>query len=182
MRRSFSLLVGTSILALLVGPNVATAQDAEDAEQPPPIVVSGTLDCGTGGAADPSAAPDASGVPADAVATVHEWSASDPRLSGDAAYTGRWQLYEPPAEDAAASASAVYEIVNEGGAWLCETSRPEGTSSAPEPGEQHTLVFTGEGAYAGMTAYLHVDWSQAPYAFTGLIIEGDEPAYAEPQG
>ena len=59
---------------------------------------------------------------------------------------------------------SVYEIVNDGGHWLCETSRAVAPGDAPGA---HTLVFNGEGDYEGMTAYLNVDWSQTPFAFTG---------------
>ena len=75
--------------------------------------------------------------------------------------------------------AAVYEIVNEGGHWLCEASRAVAPGDAPGA---HTLVFNGEGDYEGMTAYLDVDWSQAPFAFTGVILPGEAPPYAEPQG
>ena len=63
----------------------------------------------------------------DGVVHLHRWAASDPRLSGEATYSGRWQLYDEPAEesgDPAASDAALYAIVNEGGSWLCEASRP----------------------------------------------------------
>ncbi len=82
--------------------------------------------------------------------------------------------------DPAASDAALYSIVNEGGSWLCEASR-----AAEQPisdGDRHTLVFNGEGEYEGLTAYLTIDWSQAPYVFSGLILPGEEPPYAEPQG
>ena len=114
------------------------------------------------------------------VVNVHRWQASDARLGGEATYTGQWQLYEPPAEDSGTGGdAAVYEIVNEGGHWLCEASRALTPGDAPGA---HTLVFNGEGDYEGMTAYLDVDWSQAPFAFTGVILPGEAPPYAEPQG
>jgi hypothetical protein len=149
---------------------------AQETEEPTaagaPIVVTGTLDCDADAATD--------GLP---VVSVHEWAASDPRLSGEATYSGRWQLYDEPQEesgDPAATDAALYSIVNEGGSWLCEASR------APEQpisdGDRHTLVFNGEGEYEGLTAYLTIDWRQAPYVFSGLILPGEEPPYAEPQG
>jgi hypothetical protein len=179
MRRSFHPLIGMIVLVLIGGASVATAQETEDATPvSEPVVVSGTLEClsdvpaGEASAADPSLGTD--------VVNVHRWQASDARLGGEATYTGQWQLYEEPSEDSGAgTGSTAYEIVNDGGQWLCEHSR------VLTPGDatgSHTLVFHGQGEYEGMTAYLNVDWSQSPYAFTGLILPGEEPAYAEPQG
>jgi hypothetical protein len=172
MRTMRLSLAGTIILALLGGTSIAFAQEAEDGEAATsPVVVSGTLECL---GEEPAQ---------DAVVNLHQWQASDPRLEGAATYAGRWLVYGEPAEDRGDSSTArdaaLYAIVNDGGQWLCETSR---LPDPMVPSEQHTLVFSGQGEYEGMTAYLHIDWSEAPYAFTGLILPGDEPPYAEPQG
>jgi hypothetical protein len=185
MRSSLRALSGT-ILALVAGASLgAAAVQAQEAEAsaPPgaPVVVSGTLEC-LGEAPGASPAAGESVAPAEARVTLHEWVASDSRLSGEVSYNGTWHLYGEPQEDRGTDAArdqAVYAIVNEGGAWMCQASRlPDPTV----PSEEHTLVFDGQGDYAGMTAYLHIDWSKAPYAFTGLILPGGEPPYAEPQG
>jgi hypothetical protein len=182
MRTVLRLLIAMSVLALIAGSGVVTAQEAEEDAATSPVVVTGTLEClGEAPAGEPSDA-GASAAPSEAKVTLHEWVASDPRLSGDVAYTGSWHIYGEPSEDAgtpAAQDQAIYEIVNEGGKWLCEASR---IPDPMVPSEEHTLVFNGEGAYEGMTAYLHIDWSQAPYAFTGLVLQGEAPPYAEPQG
>lgn len=173
MRTLLRSLTGTIVLTLLV---CAVAIGAEpvtpDGDQP--VVVSGTLECladtppaGTGEVAD---------------FHVHRWEASDPRLEGEVDYSGTWRLFDTPAEDSGTPAdqdSAIYSIVNEGGSWLCEETRLD---PPPATGQRGTLVFDGQGEYAGLTAYLQVDWSQAPYQFSGLILSGDEPPYAEPQG
>lgn len=172
------LPVGMATIALLAVTGVAAVaqSEPEDAMGTSPVVVSGTLEC-----LESSAEGD--GAAGQSVLTVHAWQASDERLSGEVTYGGRWEIYGEPNEDTgsveASADDALYEIVNEGGAWLCEAARgPE-----PRTGDAgHTLVFTGEGGYEGMTAYLHVDWTQQPYAFSGLILPGDEPPYAEPQG
>jgi len=178
-------LTGTAILMLLVaaGGSVAAQSEepAEAAQAATPVVVSGTLECL--GEAPADAASDAEpGTPTDGVMNLHKWESSDARFSGEVAYSGQWQLYEEPSEDSGSGEgtdTAVYAIVNEGGRWLCAESR------ALAPGDRagsHTLLFSGEGAYEGMTAYLQVDWSQTPYAFNGIILPGDAPPYAEPQG
>jgi hypothetical protein len=174
-------LSGALILSLLL-PGLAVAQDDETTADGQPVVVSGTLDCQGEVAASP--APGASPAVAGEtqVVNLHQWTASDPRLEGEAAYSGHWQLYDPPAEDTGSTDvdTAIYAIVNDGGSWICKETR------TPQPprtgGERQTLVFSGQGDYEGLTAYLEVDLSQAPYAFSGIILTGDEPPYAEPQG
>jgi hypothetical protein len=170
-------------ILVLGGTGVVIAQEPEnEGATTSPVVVTGTLECRGGTATGEPADAGASAAPVQAKVTVHEWVASDPRLSGEVAYTGTWHIYEEPSEDTGTTAAqdqAIYEIVNEGGTWLCEASR---LPDPMVPSEEHTLVFNGEGAYEGMTAYLHIDWSQAPFAFTGLILPGEAPPYAEPQG
>jgi hypothetical protein len=179
MRRLLQSLIGMSILMLVGGASMATAQETEDTTAAAePVVLSGTLECLGAVPADQAASAEAS--PGTDVVNVHRWQASDARLSGEATYTGQWQLYEQPAEDSGSgSDAAAYEIVNDGGHWLCEASRAVAPGDAPGA---HTLVFSGEGEYEGMTAYLDIDWSQTPYAFTGVILPGEAPPYAEPQG
>jgi hypothetical protein len=166
---------GLMTLTLAVGGATgATAQSDVDTDSGA-VVVTGTLECLDSDTPDAAAG--------QSVVSLHAWEADDERLAGDVAYSGRWALYEEPsaARDSTAVGpeDAVYQIVNDGGSWLCtETRGPEPRS--PDTG--HTLIFSGEGGYEGMTAYLHVDWSQSPYHFSGLILEGDEPPYAEPQG
>lgn len=190
MRSVRPLIVGLLAGALLTASGVAAVAQSEE-EQPAadapatmdeqlttPVVVSGTLEC-----LDSAAEADGEAPSDQSVVTVHAWQASDERLTGEVTYGGRWEIYGEPSEDRGSVESsaddAFYEIVNEGGAWLCEAARgPE-----PRTGDTgHTLVFTGEGGYEGLTAYLHVDWSQTPYVFNGLILPGDEPPYAPPQG
>lgn len=166
---------GGVILALLATTSLtAVAQDDAPEVSTAPVVVTGTLDCtaGAGEGEEPIG---------QSVMTVHAWQATDPRLTGEATYTGHWQLYEPPAEDAddpqAAVDTAVYEVVNDGGGWLCEASR----TALPRTGEtSHTLVFSGEDEYEGLTAYIQVDWSTTPFTFSGLIMEGEAPVWAPP--
>jgi hypothetical protein len=174
-------LIGTFILMLGSTALVAAAETEETVTSVEPIVVTGTLDC-LGEV--PASTESTTAETADqGLVNLHRWVASDPRLEGDVTYTGTWQLYAEPEEDSGIpdpTGDAIYEIVNEGGSWLCEESR------SPDPpytsADRHTLVFDGSGEYEGLTAYLQVDLSQAPYEFTGLILTGEEPPYAEPQG
>jgi hypothetical protein len=172
MRVLLRSLTGTFVLILSIGALASGAEPVTPNDGP--VAVSGTLEC----LAD---APTAES--GDVVGVhVHRWDASDPRLEGEVDYSGTWRLYDTPSEDSgvpADEASAIYSIVNSGGSWLCEESRLD---PPPATGQDGTLVFQGQGDYAGLTAYLHIDWSQAPYEFDGLILPGEEPPYAEPQG
>jgi hypothetical protein len=38
-----------------------------------------------------------------------------------------------------------------------------------------TMILTGEGAYAGLTAYVNVDWAQIGRPFKGIIFPGEMP-------
>jgi hypothetical protein len=176
-------LTGMFILMLLGGGAVTAAETDESALAGEPIVVTGTLEClGDAPATTETAGSTEAGPAADGVVNLHRWVASDPRLEGEVSYTGTWQLYSEPAEDSGLveeTDAAIYSIVNEGGSWLCEETR---TSDPPRIDERHTLIFDGQGEYEGLTAYLQVDWSQTPYTFSGLILPGEEPPHAEPQG
>lgn len=171
------ILTGAVTLVLLAASSLAVmAQDDTEQVSVAPVVVTGTLDC----TADTGEGDEPIGQSA---MTVHAWQATDPRLSGEASYTGHWHIYDPPSEDAGdpeavdVADEAIYEIVNDGGGWICEASR----TALPRTSEAtHTLVFSGSDEYEGLTAYLHVDWSTTPFTFSGLIMEGEAPAWAPP--
>jgi len=104
------------------------------------------------------------------------WQATDGRLSGDAITNGGWSLYGTPSEDTGTSVAdgevASYIIINEDGTWQCA----DASRDAPEPdANSHTLVFTGNGDYEGLTAHVRIDWSEYPFSFTGVIVEGGVP-------
>jgi hypothetical protein len=40
---------------------------------------------------------------------------------------------------------------------------------------KETMILTGEGAYAGLTAYLLLDWGTIGRPFTGIIFPGEMP-------
>jgi hypothetical protein len=174
MRTFRNTLVGAVLVALLAGSGAAVmAQDDELV----PSSATGTLEF-----VEP-ATEAAMGEGGDAVAHdeatlhVHEWTSSDPRLTGTATYTGSWHIYNPPAEDCddpEAEAGAVYEIVNDGGSWRCAAFR------APIPGPDgatnvHTLAFRGTGGYEGLSAYVLVDWSTSPFTYGALITPNTVP-------
>jgi hypothetical protein len=109
------------------------------------------------------------------------WSATDPRLTGEAVVNGGWSLYPTPAEDAGepTGEDQSYIIVNEDGTWGCAKSEPAG----PEPDATgHTLIFAGTGDYEGLTAHVRIDWSTYPFGFSGVIVEDSVPEEPTLQG
>lgn len=90
-------------------------------------------------------------------------TSSDPRVGGV------WRYYENRDEyqgtDVVAGSSWT-EIRGDDGAWV-----GIGTGS----GRFETLVLAGEGAYAGLNAYVTIDWSTPGRPFTGIIIAGEAP-------
>ncbi len=178
MRTVRLTLVGAVLLGLIAGSSAAAvAQSDETADAMAPSSATGTLQFVE---PVPEAAGDASDeatMHEDATLHVHEWTSSDPRLAGTATYTGTWHLYNPPAEDCddpTVNASAVYEIVNDDGGWRCAGFR------APIPGPDgatnvHTLAFRGTGGYEGLSAYVLIDWSASPYAYSALITPNAVP-------
>ncbi len=181
MRTLRLILTGAVLLSLLaLGGTPVVAQD--DGSATATATATGTLTFVT---PVPGATTDGDMASNDeATLHVHDWTSSDPRLTGTATYTGTWQLYDPPAEDCddpAATAGAVYEIVNDGGGWRCAGIR------APLPGPDgatnvHTLVLRGTGGYEGLSAYILIDWSASPFAFSALITPDVTPIGPVPQG
>ena len=102
------------------------------------------------------------------------WTATDPRLTGEASGTGGWSFYGTPGEDAgtATGEDRSYIIINDDGSWGCAKSEPAG----PEPDATgHTLVFAGTGDYEGLTAHVRIDWDTYPFGFSGVIVDEGVP-------
>lgn len=178
MRTLRVTLVGAVLLALLSGSATPlVAQTDEVTADPTPSAATGTLEfvepvpeSAVGDGSEPATHDEAA-------VHVHSWTSSDPRLTGTATYTGRWHLYNPPAEDCGdsdAEPGAVYEIVTEAGGWRCAGFRspipgPDGATNV------HTLAFRGTGQYEGLSAYVLVDWSTSPYTYSALITPNAVP-------
>ena len=176
MRTLRLTVVGAVLLAMLAVPTAsAFAQTEEDTDATQPAAATGTLEFLT---------PDTEMAAEDeAVLHTHQWTSSDPRLTGMATYTGSWHLYNPAEEecDEPNDDAAAYEIVTDGGSWLC------GGFRAPVPGPDgarnvHTLVFKGAGGYEGLSAYVLVDWSTSPYTYSALITPNSVPIVPVMQG
>jgi hypothetical protein len=111
-------------------------------------------------------------------ASVFEVEMSDPRASGTTTETLiSWQEYgdtTPPIT----TATVLLELVNEQGSW-------SGVGSGvydPEMGWQLIGYQAGEGAYEGLTLYMHATadiYSTPIMDFEGIIFEGPAPMMVE---
>lgn len=157
-------------IGLLAGSVVAVAAQEDMADPMAPGVVTGTV--AQWRAVAPGVVSTESGLRVtDGVIHEHVWEASDPRLAGDVTYTGRWHWYAPPA--GMQVEAATFELVNDAGRWLGQATAFAGEAF---PGWD-TIVFRGDGAYEGLTAYVVIDWSAGEGTFTGAIFPGDMPPF-----
>jgi hypothetical protein len=101
----------------------------------------------------------------DGVGTALNVTSSDPRLGGVLTYVETKQLF--PGDMGVGASRA--EIRSDEGAWV-------GTATEYfTPTGLETMILTGEGAYAGLTAYLNLDWATIGRPFTGIIFPGEMP-------
>jgi hypothetical protein len=92
------------------------------------------------------------------------WEASDPRLSATGTYTSNWN--EVDANGLAYSASA-YVLVNADGRWA------GASQTFGSPGGSEFLILHGEGAYEGLTAYVHIPATSGQRAFDAIITNAE---------
>ena len=105
----------------------------------------------------------------DSVSYTYRFEATDPRLSGDAIWTGSGHRF--PTNPMFEVQSATWQITNGNGSW-------SGTSTALVGnglGDTDTIVLTGSGDYEGLTAYLVTTWTRAGASFRGAIFPGGMP-------
>jgi hypothetical protein len=98
------------------------------------------------------------------VGTAQNVTSSDPRLGGVFTYVENKVQYSG---DIGVGASRV-EIRSDDGAWV-------GTGMEYSSGTGEMMTLTGDGAYAGLTALLTVDWGTPGRPFTGIIFPGEMP-------
>lgn len=92
-------------------------------------------------------------------------TSSDPRLGGVLTYV---ETKVPFPGDIGVGASRA-EIRSDAGAWVGTGTEYGG------PGALETMILTGEGAYAGLTVYLLLDWGTPGRPFNGIIFPGEMP-------
>lgn len=132
-------------------------------------------------------------VPDDAKAVYHadgqqrlmNWVSSDPRLFGQVTATGNRHINR----DGSGVETETYTVVNDGGRWLGLSTGLAVAQPAPDlvvgngllpagPGHQDFILFRGEGSYEGLSALVHIDWTQVPAVGAGTIFRGELPTTA----
>jgi len=160
-------------VGLLAGSAIGVTAQSGDVDPMAPAFVTGSITDGQTASTETQTAEEGF-TRIEVVSGPDVWEASDSRLSGEVTYAGNWQRYPYPASMQVEAAT--YELVNEGGRWLGQaTAIATATISGWD-----AIVFTGEGGYEGLTAYVSIDWSTEPASFTGGIIQGEMPAFPEP--
>ena len=102
----------------------------------------------------------------------------DARLSGSLVRSLNSDAHRVSEDERVVVQSMTYRIDNEGGSWS-----GQGTALVHHGGDVRrrdetnldTVVLTGEGGYAGLSAYLLVDWTKQPIAIDGAIFSGTMP-------
>jgi hypothetical protein len=83
-----------------------------------------------------------------------EWEASDPRLSGQVTFVNNHDEYA--SADGVTVETGSYRLSNAGGSWSSASTSIAGNGLPAID----TIILSGEGAYAGLTAYLIYDYEK----------------------
>jgi hypothetical protein len=157
MRTIGRLATGLAAASLLLtGTVLGVSAQSPDAGSPTPDPMAAASVSGTLGEVDFNAD--------GTVGTADMVTSSDPRLGGVLTYV-ETKVHYPG--DIMVGASRA-EIRSDDGAWV-------GTGTESSAGMGETMILTGEGAYAGLTAYLNLDWGQIGRPFKGIIFPGEMP-------
>jgi hypothetical protein len=158
MRTIVRLATGLAAATLmLAGTVLGTAAQSPDASPLAPDPMAAAAVTGTLGQVDFN--------PGGTVGTAQTVTSSDPRLGGVLTYVEDKVVF--PGDMGVGATRA--EIRSDDGAWV-----GTGTEYFTDTGLE-TLILTGEGAYAGLTAYLNLDWGTIGRPFKGIIFPGEMP-------
>lgn len=101
----------------------------------------------------------------DAVAT-YRLDSDDARLGGILTSTGSWTGYYPPA--LVAISDVAWLIEDERGTWSGSSHGVSSMADGDPINVNERVDLDGAGAYAGLTAYLVIDWAEE--TFVGALI------------
>jgi hypothetical protein len=108
------------------------------------------------------------------------WTASDPRISGEAAVAWNEDVYRTD-EGAVSVNMTVVHMSNDDGGWVCSSSNLfKGSGLFPEGVTGMTAMCVGEAGYEGLSALLVFDGPAGPQSMQGIIFSGDFPPLPEP--
>jgi hypothetical protein len=158
MRTIGRLATGLAATTLmLAGTVLGTSAQSPDAGSPSPDPLAAVYVTGTLGPVDFNSD--------GTVGTAQTVTSSDPRLGGVMSYVENKVAF--PGDIGVGASRA--QIRSDDGAWV-----GTGTEYSLE-GTAETMILTGEGAYAGLTVYLLLDWGTPGRPFTGIIFPGEMP-------
>jgi hypothetical protein len=99
---------------------------------------------------------------------------SDDRFAGS--YIEQLAGYEDgdPDVDGIGAYSTLWEITNEGGAWVGQTAS---FRFGPESYSTFSMRLDGQGGYEGLTAVMEGDFTEdCGFDIRGVVVDGDLPA------
>jgi hypothetical protein len=172
MRGSTRLGVPLITLVLLASSGVTSAQDA-------PAWVTGTIQP-VDGSCSRQPAKDDVGVRHSAYECTDTWTASDPRLTGDASRPWNEDTYQTDGGEVSVGIEASH-LQNEGGGWACWSEYVQKGATPDHSIMEGEFTCQGSGGYEGLTAVLVTTPETGTEAleFAGLIFAGDLPAVPE---
>ena len=180
MRAAQTTTISVLALSLLAGSAVAVAAQDEEATTEPnsPVIVTGNQLGGGRPVQEPEATM-VDGVRQERglVVTGDRFEADDPRMTGSLSIAGNAD-FRTVGGTPAILISYTLRIENEEGSW----SGPCDFLAVPDDGrpDPFSCLFSGEGAYDGLSAYLVFENpEQPPFPFQGLIFEGELPPTPE---
>lgn len=179
MRGIKNTTISVLAVGLLAGSAVGVAaQDEEAATEPStPAIVTGTQ-LGVGAPVQEATESVVDGVIQDRGLVIggERFEADDPRLTGSVTSTANGDLRT--IEGTPTFLLSIFlRIENDEGSWSgpCDT-----LVIADGRADPFTCLFSGDGAYDGLSAYLVMEQpEQPPFPFQGLIFEGDPPPTPE---
>ena len=180
MRAIKTTTISILALGLLAGSTVGVAAQDEEATIEPstPAIVTGTM-LGDGEPVQDGVETMVDGVSQNRGGLFggRQFEADDPRLTGVVSMAANGDLRT--VEGTLAFLQSIHQrIENEEGSWSGQCDALVIADGRPDP---LTCLFSGEGAYDGLSAYLVFENpEQPPFPYQGLIFEGELPPMPEP--
>jgi hypothetical protein len=179
MRGIKSIIISILAVGLLAGSAVVvTAQDEEATTEPnTPAIVTGTM-LGGGEVVQEGTNTDVDGVNQQRgfITGGRQFEADDPRLTGTITFASSGD-FRTVGDTGAILISNNQRIENDKGTWSGSCDLLVVMDGLPDP---FACLFSGDGAYDGLSAYLVFENpEQPPFPFQGLIFEGEVPPVPE---
>ena len=102
------------------------------------------------------------------------WESSDPRLSGEVTYDGNRDIFSGNLDLGVTVGTERFEIVNDSGRWVGQATG----WLIPSQSVGDIVLLRGEGGYEGLSALVHIDWSDG--SIGAVVFPGEMPPVPEP--